>query len=762
MIPDSIQMKEHILATAPFDRLSDKTLDLLENVGEWISLSAGEQLFAAGDQAAAMYVIAEGRLEVLIRNREGEEIVVAELGCHNIIGEISILTGGKRTATIRSLTLSRLIQFQRAFVDRLTETHPEAIAELNRLILHRLRRNQLAAILTSYFGPLPSGQIEEIESSGEWVRLGQGEVLFRQGDPGDSFYVLVSGSLGVLVRDAEGRDKVINRIPNGELVGEMALLTDEARSATIYAIRDAELVRFSKEVFLLLLDKHPGFLLQIARLNIKRLKQAAISDDRSDSASIVSFIFASPEAPLGDFVRRLAEELAPLASVLHINGKQIDEILDMPGASQALPSSPMAIRFSAWLSAQEKKYRLILLEADPTETNWTRQCLRQSDQVITVGLSSSDPSLGPVESQLYNSSNRNDIRKRLILIHPDDCERPRGTLTWLACRAVEMHHHVRLGNREDIRRVARFLAGSAVCLALGGGGARGFAHIGAFRALQEAGVPIDIIGGTSMGAVIGAEMAMGIPFDEAIKRNKGIYTPALLFLDLTLPLMSVTSGKNYARALREVFDDVTIEDLWTPFFAVTSNISRATMAVHKTGLLWRILRATTGIPGMVPPVVMDGELHVDGCLFSNLPADVMKSICKGRVIAIDVAPPVDLTENNDIKEDTSGWRILWRLLSPGRNRFHFLGFTSFIKRAMEASSIANQRQVIKNMADHYLLMPVEETSNFDFGAIAKLSEIGYRATKEKIAEWKQDARWPVFDPLPPSDEFQPVLAPPNK
>jgi CRP-like cAMP-binding protein/predicted acylesterase/phospholipase RssA len=751
MIPHSIRMREHILATAPFDRMSDGTLNLLEEGGEWICLSAGEQLFAAGDPGDSMYVVAEGRLEVLIRDREGKEIVVAELGSHNIVGEISILTGGQRTATIRSQMPSQLIQFKRAFVDRLTETHPEAIAEINRLILHRLRRNQLAAILTSYFGSLPSGLIEEIGSLGEWVRLGRGEVLFRQGDPGDGFYVLVSGSLGVVVRDAEGRDKLINRIPNGELVGEMALLTDEARSATIYAIRDAELVRFPKEAFLLLIDKYPKFTLQIARLNINRLKQTAISDDRADTALIVSFIAASPEAPLGEFVRRLVEELSPLATTLHINGKRIDEILDMRGASQAISSSPMGIRFSAWLSDQEKKYRLILLEADPTETNWTGQCLRQSDQVITVGLSSSDPFLGPVESQLYNSNQRDDIRKRLILIHPDDCERPRGTLTWLACRAVEMHHHVRLGNREDIRRVARFLAGSAVCLALGGGGARGFAHIGAFRALQEAGVPIDIIGGTSMGAVIGAEMALGLPFAEAIERNRRIYTPSLLFLDLTLPLMSVTSGRNYARALREVFADVTIEDLWTPFFAVTSNISRATMAVHRTGLVWRTLRATTGIPGMVPPVVINGELHVDGCLFSNLPADVMKSVCRGKVIAIDVAPPVDLTENSDIQDDTSGWKILWQLLFSGRDRFHFLAFTSFIKRAMEASSIANQRQVIKNMADYYLLLPVEESANFDFGAIAELSEIGYRATKEKIAEWKIGAYSTASRPVQNTD-----------
>jgi len=734
-------MKEHIRASAPFDRLSGEVLDVLEKNGHWKSLLAGEQLFAAGDKGDAMYIVAEGQLQVLIPGTEGEDIVVAELGIHSVVGEIQILTGGKRTATVRALVLSRLIEFKRAIFDWLTETEPEAIAEINSTILRRLRRNQLAAILTSYFGSLTHGQIGEIESLCQWVMLRQGETLMRQGDPGDSFYVLVSGTLGGLIRDVQGNDKLVNRIRHGEVVGEMALLTNEPRSATIYAIREAELVRFPKEEFFVLLEKYPRFLLQLSRMIIKRLKQLTAADDRETSTTIISLIPSSAEAPLGEFASRLAQELSTCSQVLHLNSAKIDEILEMPGVSQAPKNSPLSTRFSAWLSSQDGKYQFILLETDHSDTNWTRRCVWQSDQVITVGLSGADPSLSGIESLLYTGHYIGDVPMRLVLVHPDDCERPRGTGKWLECRQVQMHHHVRLGNQEDFRRLSRFITGSAVCLALGGGGARGFAHIGAFRALREADVPIDIIGGTSMGAVIGAELALGISPEEMIGTNKGMFSNVGLLLDLTLPLLSFTTGKAYAGTLRKVFGDVAIEDLWIPFFCVSSNISRATMALHRTGLLRQKLRASSGVQGLFPPVVIDGELHVDGALFSNLPADVMKSVCRGKVIAIDVTPPVDLAETTDYGETISGWKILWNRLFPRKKRFQSVDLGTVMQRSAEAASMASQKRVIKNMADYYLLMPVQEINLLNFGAILKLSEIGYSSAKEKITEWQGNPNW---------------------
>jgi lysophospholipid hydrolase len=359
-----------------------------------------------------------------------------------------------------------------------------------------------------------------------------------------------------------------------------------------------------------------------------------------------------------------------------------------------------------------------------------------------VGLAAGSPALSDIEARcVYCPQDAGEVQKRLVLIHPDDCERPRGTARWLDNRDVEMHHHVRLGNDGDFKRLARFLTGSAICLALGGGGARGFAHIGALRALREESAPIDIVGGTSMGAVIAAELALGLSPEEMLRRNRALFSNSGLLRDLTLPLLSFTTGKAYSKTLKQMFAEIEIEDLWIPFFCVSSNISRAERAIHRTGLLWRKVRASSGVQGMFPPVVLDGELHVDGAPFSNLPADAMKTVCEGKIIAIDVSPPVDLLQNTDYGDAVSGWKILWKKCFPGTDGFRCADLGTIMQRAGEAVSIANQKLTIERMADYYLRMPVEQIGLFAFAALPKLEQIGYEHAKEKIAEWRTAGRW---------------------
>ena len=202
-----------------------------------------------------------------------------------------------------------------------------------------------------------------------------------------------------------------------------------------------------------------------------------------------------------EFARRLAAALEGDYKALHVDRKRLQAILGAPDDSAAAREILVNTRLPAWLCSEEGKHRIILLETDCNDLHWTESCIRQADRVITVGMAGESPALSDVEARcVYCPQDAGEVQKRLVLIHPDNCDRPRGTARWLDNRNVEMHHHVRLGNDGDFQRLARFLTGSAICLALGGGGARGFAHIGALRALRDEGTPIDIVGGTSMGA----------------------------------------------------------------------------------------------------------------------------------------------------------------------------------------------------------------------------------------------------------------------
>src|SRR5262249_37174446 len=154
----------------------------------------------------------------------------------------------------------------------------------------------------------------------------------------------------------------------------------------------------------------------------------------------------------------------------------------------------------------------------------------------------------------------------LILLHPDGSRTPTNTRRWLDALRVDNHHHLRLNRGADFARLARFVAGRALGLALGGGGARGWAHLGVIRALEEAGVPIDIVGGTSMGAIIAAQCALGWDAETLLEQNR-TFAMANIY-DLTVPLLSLTSGRRKAKLIDRFLGQTEIEDLWLPFFCV--------------------------------------------------------------------------------------------------------------------------------------------------------------------------------------------------
>ncbi|HXJ43234.1 MAG TPA: cyclic nucleotide-binding domain-containing protein, partial [Bryobacteraceae bacterium] len=209
-------MKEYIRAAPAFAGISADAVEMLAEGGTWVSLQPGETLFSQGDPSDALYLSVEGRLKVLIPGAAGAEIVIAELGPAEIVGEIQIMTGGLRSATIRTITAVKVIRFAKDLFDRLAETDTTFIERMQQVVVHRLRRNHLSSILPSQFGNLDFRQIEEIESLGLWKSLGKGQVLFHAGDSGDGAYIVVSGLLGVLVKKPDGSLEIVNHIRHGE------------------------------------------------------------------------------------------------------------------------------------------------------------------------------------------------------------------------------------------------------------------------------------------------------------------------------------------------------------------------------------------------------------------------------------------------------------------------------------------------------------------------------------------------------------------
>lgn len=735
-------MREHIQAAKAFAGVSPAGIEQLAESGEWVTLAPGDTLYRRGDEARTIGLIVEGQLDCLMPTVTGADAVVDQLLPGDIVGETQLVTGGKRTTTPVAAVETRVICFPQNEFECLSVAEPVLIGRMRIRVLNRLRRRQLASVLPVQFGNLEYRQMVEIEELGRWVALHKGQVLFQNGDIPDGAYILVNGLLGVQLHNEDGSVRQTGHIRHGEVVGEMALLSEDPPPMTVYATRESDLLFFGREEFQALIQRHPRYLLGIVRTNIDRLRRSITQARSRSETSVTALVATPPEAPIGEFARRLAESLGGYCDVLHVDRKRLHQILGARRDSAAAREILANTSFPAWLCAEEGKHDIILLETDLNDRPWTEACIRQADRVLVVAAADSSPDLSEAESRfVFSPQDAGEVEKRLVLIQADGCRRPVGSAAWLDKRKVEMHHHVRMGADGDFKRLARFLTGNAICMALGGGGARGFAHIGVFRALYDEQIPIDIVGGTSMGAVIAAQIAFGFTPREMLEANRTVFSNAGLVRDMTLPLLAFTTGRAYAGTLKRTFGKVEIEDLIIPFFCVSSNISRAERAIHRRGLLWRKVRASSSVQGMFPPVVIDGDLHVDGAPFANLPADAMKTVCDGKVIAIDVSPPVDLVRNTDYGDSVSGWRILWKKWFPGKDGFRCADIGTIMQRSGEAVSMANQKLTIERESDFYLRLPVEEIGLFAFSALPKLEEIGYQAAKQKIAEWKAEGRW---------------------
>jgi NTE family protein/lysophospholipid hydrolase len=325
-------------------------------------------------------------------------------------------------------------------------------------------------------------------------------------------------------------------------------------------------------------------------------------------------------------------------------------------------------------------------------------------------------------------------------LHINNDQLPSGTKQWLDKRRVEGHFHICHKSKADFQRLARYLTGNAIGLVLGGGGARGFSHIGVVHALKEAGIPIDMIGGTSMGAIISAGYAMGLSYQEVLRLSKKFFQEFKPFRAFTLPIFSLLTSKKLRDGARVVFNNTFIEDLWINYFCVSCNLSSSEMFVHKEGLLCKAVSASGSIPGIVEPIIYNGNLFIDGGVVNNLPSDVMKSFCKGHVIAISASSEKALTTDHD--DIMSPWKFLLGKIIPSSRSVNIPNIADIITQTMVVSSLYRSK-MSESDTDLYFHPPVDHFGLFDFSKIDDIAEVGRRYMAGKISDVKRDLQLPL-------------------
>lgn len=252
--------------------------------------------------------------------------------------------------------------------------------------------------------------------------------------------------------------------------------------------------------------------------------------------------------------------------------------------------------------------------------------------------------------------------------------------------------------------------------------------------MEETGIPIDIVGGTSMGAILGGLVAMQY---DSQKMHATCKQYIAAFFDYTLPMVSLIKGDKVRSSLESVFGERQIEDLWLPYFCVATNLTQADQVVHRRGSVAGAIRSSMSLPGILVPCFHNGDLLVDGGLVNNLPFDVMRSVFKGnKVIAVDVEPKKDLTVNTEFASEISGWALALKRLNPFRKTVEIPSILSvLIRSATLASVYASNRLIEQNPPDLYLHLPVEAWGTLAFDAIDDIVVRGYEVSLPRLQAW---------------------------
>ncbi len=719
---------------------SDELSDLAQN-SEEVRCAMGEHLIVPGQSRDYLYLVLEGEIAAFVSVAKDDEHILDEIGPGGLAGEMVLFSGGNRTVTVRATQNSCLLRVPLEVFHQLLLSRPELWSYVANLVQARLRRLKLFTYLTKFFGQtgvFEMGFVRELEPQIQWLTLKRGELLFRQDEVADAAYFVITGRLRVVVDDQKSTEKAAGEIVSGEAVGEMALLAETVRSATVYVSRDCELVRMPTVIFDRIVERYPQLLRSLCRVLAERLRRTTAKLPARGKTVCIGLLPADASVPLAEFANDLKEALTAHGLVEVLSSAKIDELIGRSGMAQTRDNDPLFPRLIQWLNEREEGFRCHIYQADATWSPWTQRCVHQADKLFIVAMADSSPLPGEIESSLSEGPDQHLTQDQILtLLHPPDCERPSGTAKWLNLRSVKSHHHICRRNNSHYARLARSIVGESVSLVLGGGVARGFAHIGVIRALEEAGIPIDMIGGTSMGAMIAGQYVCGYDYETMIRINSDVFHRSSR--DYTLPLIALLSGAELWRRGSKYVGDVTIEDLWLPYFAVSSNLTKADLEVQRTGSLGWASRASGSVPGVWPPINHNGELLVDGAVLNNLPIDVMHKCCDGRVIAVDVSAPLDLQENSPYGVSISGWQILWKRITPFVPSLKLPGISDVLMRAAELASVRAQQQAVANdFSGLYLRPPVTQFQSMEFEAIRDIASIGHRYSEGKIEKWRKE------------------------
>lgn len=694
---------------------------------------------------AALVLVVQGCFTVS-QKLDGKEQEVHLCYPGGLLGQLQVLTGEPSFFTVQARQSSKVATLSRQVVYDIMSKQPDVTLHLARSVIDHM-----------------SQFVRSIDFALDWVLIDSGKALYHQGDESDSTYVVLSGRLRSVKENKNGNKEMVAEYGRGELCGIIEMLMEVPRSTTLMAVRDTEIAKLPAGLINAIKLKHPVVVSRLINLLGKRLlslqmpsqmNQPQIAgDDTKSSFTTVAVIGITSDVPLSAFTYELTNCLKTIGAALRISPDVVKVNLGPTALEQG-----NEYKLTSWLGSQEDQHRMVVYECDPVEklTPWTQVSIRHADCILLLARADQSPAISQFEEKLETMSLR--TTKELVLLHTEETLLPKGTAKWLENRSwISGHHHMKIPNKmfakrserkisdhyqrltgsgvkpdihSDFSRLARTLTGTSVGLVLGGGGARGCSHVGMIKAILEAGIPIDRVAGVSIGALMGGAWCMERDIREMTIKARNFCMKMSekwrLVIELTYPTVSLFTGFGFNGLIEEVFGDCQIEDLWLPYFTITTDISVSSMRIHESGSLWRYVRSSMSLASYMPPLCdpVDGHLLLDGGYVNNLPADIMHKKGAKHILAVDVGSQDD-SDLENYGDWLSGWHLLWRRWNPFAGPIKIPSQADIQIRLAYVSCTRLLEEVKNSTYCDYIRPPIDKYATLQFDAFDEIRDVGY-------------------------------------
>lgn len=545
------------------------------------------------------------------------------------------------------------------------------------------------------FAGLNKKELAIIEAKSQIVEYRKGEIIYEENSPPSAFYCILSGRVQIYTKDKSGGQLILEYLHRGKYFGIISLLTNETHSVTSEAMNDCVILVIAKEDFNILLESIPHLAIDLSRTLSRRLKRKDIHQKKIFESTVVS-VFSS-YAQAGKTVYALN-----LALSLNRETHKSVIILDIlsTGKTHTLPQKleiqqPLIFDLSTVSDfytlpknfISKSNFGVDLVCFYYQENNDV--CLKRLIEVVSILVNDYHYLIldlpAAMDRSIISMLNQSDFIHVLSSPEPNDLRRTRNLISRLRTdfnfdpakikTIINEYKLSKIGYQDQlellgqdifatipkiqfdaparliidepsceyslaVRRIGRNLGDCLVGLVLGVGVGYGFCHVGVLKVIEEENIPIDVIVGSSIGALIASLWAVGKSSSEILEITREFREPKHIWglIDITFPRLGFIKGNKLYRFLKKHLGDKTFYDVRLPLKIIASDVHKKEPKILDKGLLVDAIMASCAMPGVFAPFKFKEEVLFDGGVTYPLPTEPLVAMGIKKIIAVNVTP----------------------------------------------------------------------------------------------------------------------------